>query len=245
MFETAMLESTSRARAQRRWTTLLSISLQTLLVGALLAFPILMPEAIRIDAKSRILPPIVKAAGPELATQPPQGDGASDSTSPNHTTLQQPREIPPTVESGPGEIPEPPGASIPGHACRFNCGSGSPDGVIGGARNGLVPDVRAPEPEPTKRVTISNLDPGFLVHRVQPVYPPIAKQIRVQGAVVLRAIIGRDGTIQELRVVSGHPLLARAASDAVGQWRYRPYMLNGAAVEVDTQVTVNFYLSGR
>lgn len=101
------------------------------------------------------------------------------------------------------------------------------------------------EHEPPKRIVLSRLDPGFLVHRVQPVYPPIAKQIGVQGSVVLRAIIGKDGEIQELRVVSGHPLLSPAARDAVAQWRYRPYMLNGAAVEVDTQVTVNFYLSGR
>ena len=85
---------------------------------------------------------------------------------------------------------------------------------------------------------------GNLVHRVQPEYPPLAVQTRTQGQVVLRAVISREGTIENLQVVSGHPLLVRAAIEAVRQWRYRPYVLNGEAVEVETQVTVNFVLSG-
>src|SRR5438445_13876654 len=81
---------------------------------------------------------------------------------------------------------------------------------------------------------------GNLVHRVQPEYPPLAVQTRTQGQVVLRAVITREGTIENLQVVSGHPLLVRAALEAVRQWRYRPYVLNGEPVEVETQVTVNF-----
>jgi protein TonB len=85
---------------------------------------------------------------------------------------------------------------------------------------------------------------AFLVHRVQPEYPPLARAVRVQGVVVLQAIIARDGTVANLRVLSGHPMLVRAAVAAVQQWRYRPYLLNGEAVEVETQITVNFVLSG-
>jgi protein TonB len=85
---------------------------------------------------------------------------------------------------------------------------------------------------------------AYLVHREQPEYPPLARAVRVQGAVVLGAIIAKDGTIENLRVLSGHPMLVRAAVDAVRQWRYRPYVLNGEAVEVETQITVNFVLSG-
>ncbi len=83
-----------------------------------------------------------------------------------------------------------------------------------------------------------------LVHRVQPAYPPLARAARIQGAVVLQAIISKNGTIQNLQVLNGHPMLVRAAIDAVQQWRYRPYFLNGEPVEVETQITVNFILSG-
>ena len=85
---------------------------------------------------------------------------------------------------------------------------------------------------------------GNLVLRVQPDYPAIARQARVQGQVVLRAMISREGTIENLQVLSGSPMLVRAAVDAVRQWRYRPYMLNGEPIEVETEVRVNFVLSG-
>jgi protein TonB len=75
---------------------------------------------------------------------------------------------------------------------------------------------------------------------VEPIYPRIATLTGIQGQVKLHAIIARDGTIQSLNAISGHPLLVHAALDAVGQWRYRPYVLNGEAVEVETFITVNF-----
>jgi protein TonB len=85
---------------------------------------------------------------------------------------------------------------------------------------------------------------GNLIFRVQPQYPALARQARIQGVVVLFAMISREGKIENLRVVSGHPLLLKSAIDAVLQWRYRPYYLNNEPVEVETQVTVNFTLSG-
>ena len=85
---------------------------------------------------------------------------------------------------------------------------------------------------------------GNLISRVQPIYPPLARSARIQGPVLLRAIISRTGTIENLQAISGHPMLIPAALDAVRQWRYRPYVLNGEPVEVETQVTVNFSLSG-
>jgi len=78
----------------------------------------------------------------------------------------------------------------------------------------------------------------LLIHRVDPVYPALARQIHLEGTVQLHAIIGRDGTIQSLEVLSGHPLLIQSARDAVRQWRYRPTLLNGEAVEVETSITV-------
>jgi protein TonB len=85
---------------------------------------------------------------------------------------------------------------------------------------------------------------GNLISQVKPPYPPMAKMARVQGAVVLQALISKSGNIENLRVVSGHPMLVQAALDAVRQWRYRPYLLNGEPVEVETQITLNFSLTG-
>jgi protein TonB len=85
---------------------------------------------------------------------------------------------------------------------------------------------------------------GSLIRRVEPQYPPLARTARIQGPVILEAVISKEGTMQNLRLVSGHPMLVPAAINAVSQWRYRPYILNGEAIEVETQITVNFLLAG-
>ena len=85
---------------------------------------------------------------------------------------------------------------------------------------------------------------GSLIRRVQPVYPPLARSARVQGSVVLSALISKAGTMENLRVLSGHPMLVEAAIEAVRQWRYRPYILNAEPIEVETQITVSFSLTG-
>jgi protein TonB len=115
------------------------------------------------------------------------------------------------------------------------------NGVIGSiiSTNSAVPTIK-----PQRIRVSSGVTQGLVVHRVEPVYPQIAKTARVQGTVILAAVIGKDGTIQNLHVVSGHPLLTNAAMEAVKQWRYRPYILNGDPVEVDTQVEVHFTLAG-
>ena len=105
----------------------------------------------------------------------------------------------------------------------------------------FVPPPRSIPPPPLR---VSRMMEGNLIYKPQPVYPALAKAARVQGQVLLRAIISREVTIQNLQVISGHPMLVRAAIDAVRQWRYRPYLLNNEPVEVETQVTVNFVLSG-
>jgi len=103
----------------------------------------------------------------------------------------------------------------------------------------------APPPKPVARPPrISTMMEGNLIYKVQPIYPPLARTARIQGAVHLRAVISRTGAIENLQAIDGHPMLVGAALDAVRQWRYRPYILNGDPVEVETQVTVNFSLSG-
>jgi protein TonB len=130
---------------------------------------------------------------------------------------------------------------------------GTPGGVIGGIIGGVA--AAAPPPPPPavkqevkvaapKRITVGgNVQQAMLVSQPKPVYPPLARQARIQGTVRFTAIIGRDGTIQNLTMMSGHPLLVQAATDAVKQWRYKPTLLNGEPVEVVTQIDVNFTLS--
>jgi TonB family protein len=95
-----------------------------------------------------------------------------------------------------------------------------------------------------QRVRVSaGVESGLLQTKIDPTYPPLARQARIQGTVVLKVIIGKTGDVQNVELVSGHPMLAPAAVEAVKQWKYRPYLLNGEPIEVDTQVQVNFTLS--
>lgn len=114
----------------------------------------------------------------------------------------------------------------------------------GAASSAPVQASTTTQPGPrTMRVRVSQgVTQGMVLSKVQPIYPADAKAARIQGSVVIGVVIGKDGNIQSERLVSGHPLLAPAAMDAVKQWKYRPYLLNGQAVEVDTQVTINFTL---
>jgi protein TonB len=125
-------------------------------------------------------------------------------------------------------------------------GDGRPDGVISifADNSARMLATLRPPPVHTKPIIVSYMSEGLLIRKVTPAYPQIAMVARQQGTVLLHAIIGRDGTIQQLQAVSGPPLLIKAAMDAVAQWRYRPYVLNGQPVEVDTQITVNFKLGG-
>ncbi|MGP0019353.1 MAG: energy transducer TonB [Candidatus Sulfotelmatobacter sp.] len=83
----------------------------------------------------------------------------------------------------------------------------------------------------------------MLVSKVDPIYPQEAKDSHLQGTVILQVIVDKEGNVANVRLISGHPMLAPPAIEAVEQWKYRPYLLNGTPVEVDTQVTVNFTLA--
>ena len=95
-------------------------------------------------------------------------------------------------------------------------------------------------PDPVQRVRLSHLSEATLVRKIDPLYPRTAVLTHIYGAVQLHAIIAKDGSIQSLSVVRGHPILVEAAMEAVRQWRYKPYMLNDEPVEVETFITVNF-----
>ena len=127
---------------------------------------------------------------------------------------------------------------------------GIPGGQLGGVIGGIVSSTSSlaavPKlvPVTPQRVRVSQgVTKGLCIHKVEPPYPPLARAARVQGDVVLNAIIDTNGQITNLQLVSGHPMLVPAALEAVKQWRYKPYLLNGQPVEVETTITVIFALS--
>jgi TonB family protein len=114
----------------------------------------------------------------------------------------------------------------------------SVEGVVGTVSSTIPPGTPLPQ-----RVRVSSgVSSGLLVTKVNPEYPPDAREQRVQGVVVLQARIDKEGNVVDLQLVSGHPLLAPAAMEAVKQWKYKPYLLNGNPVMVETQIQVNFTL---
>ncbi len=97
---------------------------------------------------------------------------------------------------------------------------------------------------PVSRVRVSQgVSQALLLHRVRPIYPTKALQDRIQGTVVLQAYISKEGNVEDLKLVSGHPALSPAAIDAVKLWKYKPYLLNGEPVSIETTVNVNFILA--
>jgi TonB family protein len=103
--------------------------------------------------------------------------------------------------------------------------------------------LAAAQVSPSQRVRVSQgVEQGLILTKVDPIYPPLARRARIQGTVILRVVINKSGDVENMQLFSGHPMLAQAALDAVKQWKYKPYLLNGAPVEVETTVMVNFTL---
>ncbi len=158
--------------------------------------------------------------------------------------LREPRAIPKRIASIDEDEPPPPSLSAQGPGVYGSPGPGSGGNPLNTIVNLTQPPVVAvPSASGPLRVS-EGVAQGFLVQEVKPAYPPLARQARIQGSVMLQAIIGKDGRIENLRVITGHPMLAPAAIEAVKQWRYRPYTLNREPVEVETEITVNFVLEG-
>jgi periplasmic protein TonB len=242
MFADSLLESHWAHSSRRRWTTLVSFSLQALAVGALLTLPLLYTEGLpKLQLLAPILPP-APPPGPPPAVQEARSSPTPQSNMFGGRILQIDR-IPLGVEhvvdvEAPPSL-DPSGPGVPGATGDPR----SPGNILNsiGSAPAIIPKPPTPAPRP---VIVSHMMEGNLISKPQPVYPPLARAARIQGAVLLRAIISKNGTIENLQVLGGHPMLVKAALEAVSQWRYRPYLLNGSPVEVETQVTVNFVLSG-
>lgn len=234
-------EQLARERRVRRKALAISIVFQVAVLAALVLLPIF-GTAEKIDTRNYTpMPPHPGFGDPAPRHSPPRGGGNHDPV--KKCVLCPPIRIPPTVsntndptppteEGCPGCSPQSNTPYIPGTEWLWNSESNRPR-----------PPVETKPPIQTKqRVRITTIEPAMLLRRIEPIYPPLARQIHRQGRVELRAIIATDGAIQALEVLSGDPMFFPSALDAVRHWRYRPTILNGIPVEVETHITVIYNL---
>jgi periplasmic protein TonB len=246
MFEEMVVSNAKNKKTNKPWTVFLSMLLQVGFLAVLILIPLIYTEALPKTLMSSILlappppppPPPPPAAVQVVKVKPvahlmEAGKLVAPKAIPKDVKIIKEEEAPPDV--GAGMI-----GGVPG-----GVSGGSMGGVIGGVIGGAGSTAAPPPPKVNpKRITVGgNVQAAHLVNRVQPIYPPLARQTRISGTVKLHAIIGKNGAVEQLQVVSGHPLLVQSALDAVKQWRYQPTLLNGEPVEVDTEIDVIFSLA--
>ena len=248
MFEQSLLDT---GKTKTPWTVAVSFAIQALLLGVMVIIPLLN----YYELPATELMTFLVAPPPPPPPPPPPAAAVIQKVIPREFDtgkLVQPTEIPDEIAII-KEEDMPPAATIAGVV------GGVPGGTIGGSLGGVIggiisnqPLVAPPPPPPVKkkkaipkRIRVGgSVQKARLAKRVSPRYPPLARQARIQGTVKLTAIIARDGSVEKLEVGSGHPLLVPSAIEAVRQWRYKPTLLNGVAVEVVTQIDVIFKLTG-
>jgi periplasmic protein TonB len=245
MFEDSLIESGNRLKTKRGWTSIVSFTIQIGIIGVMVLIPLIFTEALPKGQMMFLLvapppppPPPPPAAAPVHIVKQVQSDIINGE-------LRTPTKIPKKILENLKEDEAPPQMAATGVV------GGVPGGVPGGSMGGVIGSVLSSTPVAVPKIATpqrvrvsSGVSTGLLIRKVPPTYPPLARQARIQGVVVLQAQISKEGNIQNLQLISGHPMLAPAAIEAVKQWKYKPYLLNGEPVEVDTQVQVNFTLAG-
>jgi periplasmic protein TonB len=229
-------EEKKRGKRARRRAIAISIALQGLGLAALAIAPMLAKPAELTVVSTIPIPPYrnyieQRHAGERRFVRPVV----------RSTPIFQPNSIPHQISTVDHSVPpsQPPGfEDLPARPGNDH----SPNGLIPLVDPSNQHVAPAP-PSDKKRIVMGHIDPAMLMRRVEPLYPPVAKQIRKNGKVELRALIATDGTIQSLQVVSGDPLFVQSALQAVQQWRYKPTLLNGQPVEIDTFITVIYTLN--
>ncbi len=247
MFEDTLIESTKRIRTRRGWTTIVSFVIQGIAIAIVVLIPLIYTQALPTRELTTML---VAPPPPPPPPPPPAAAKVTPRPTPvrtevlNSGQLRMPTKIPRKVEMVQESSAPPPSPVANGVV------GGVPGGVAGGQVGGVIGGVLSAAPPAVPKVAIpqkvrvsQGVVAGLLQHKVEPQYPPAARAARIQGSVVLKAVIGKDGRVDDLQVVSGHPMLAQAALGAVKQWRYKPYYLNGQPVAIDTTITVNFTLA--
>ena len=247
MFEQTFVQT---GKTNKGWMVLISTLIQLFMIGVFVILPMIYFDVLPAATLQSFLvapPPPPPPPPPPAQTQQPkvvkviprQFDAGK---------LMAPKTIPKEIaQIREDELPPPStGVGVVGGVAGGMAG-GSVGGVLGGIIGG-VPSAAPPPPPPPKPLTPQrirvggNVQAANLITKITPPYPPLAKQARIQGTVELSAIIGKDGRVQDLKVVRGHPLLVQSALEAVKNWIYRPTMLNGEPVEVSTTIDVNFTL---
>ncbi len=236
MFEQAIVDGAGRGRG---WSFAVSLAAQALLLGLILSIPLVFTYELPLDtwaaARFLLAPP-----APPPPAPPPRMKAAAPAAPDRYSeVIRQPSAIPDKVAL----IDDKGAASISFAAAAAGAGipGGLPGGVPDGVLHSVLPDTFALPPPLPIRVG-GRVQNARLIHRVQPQYPPDAIEEQISGTVELEAVVTFDGTIRGLTLVSGHPLLAPAAIEAVKQWRYTPTRLNGQIVEVITNIEVIFNL---
>ena len=256
MFEQMIL---SEPRGRKQWTMLLALAGQLALIGALIFIPMLTVQQLPLAQLSAVLiaPPPPPPPPPPPAPAPTAPRAVP--VVPRHFDANQlfaPKIVPKTVAVLP-DLPQEPAEApaiagvqggVPGGQIGGTVG-GVLGGVIGGVASAALPPppppapAKAPEPTAPKIIRVGGqVEAAMVISAPPPVYPVLAKEARVGGTVHLDAVIGEDGHIENLKVLSGPPLLIEAAVSAVKQWTYRPTILNGKPVKIATQIMVNFQL---
>jgi len=244
MFEEMVISSPNPKKTNKGWTVVVSTVFQVGFLAILILIPLIYTEALPKTMMATMLmapppppPPPPPPAAVQVVHVKPQAHLMDAGK------LVQPRAIPHDVkiikEDAEPDMSVGMSGGVPGGVA-----GGSMGGVLGGVIGGMGTAPPPPKPKQTGPLRVGgNVQAARIINRVQPVYPPLARQTRISGTVRLHAIIGKDGTIQQLEVMNGHPLLQQAALDAVRQWRYQPTLLNGDPVEVDTTIDVIFSLN--
>jgi periplasmic protein TonB len=245
MFEDSLIESGGRLKTQRGRTSFVAFILEAMIVGVMILIPLIFTEALPKGTTMFLLvapppppPPPPPAAAVVKIVKVIQTDIVNGQ-------LRTPTKIPQKVQMIKEDEAPPPAMASAGVV------GGVPGGVPGGSMGGVIGSVLSSTPMAVPKIATpqrvrvsSGVVQGLLLRRVNPNYPPLARQARIQGTVILQAQISKEGNIENLQLISGHPMLAPAAIEAVKQWKYKPYLLNGEPCEVDTQVQVNFTLAG-
>jgi protein TonB len=242
MFEDMVVSGASSIKTNKPWTVALSMIFQVIFLGILILIPLIYTEAL---PKAMLATMIVAPPPPPPPPPPPAATQIVKVKPQVHLMdagkLVAPKVIPKDVKIIKEEAPDMSAGmagGVPGGVA-----GGSMGGVIGGVIGGMGGAPPPPKPVASRIRQGGSLQAALLVNKVQPVYPPLARQTRISGTVRLHAIISKQGTVESLEVLSGHPLLVRAAMDAVQQWKYKPTLLNGEPVEVDTTIDVIFSLN--
>jgi len=217
----------------RRWTAIASFTLQAATVAVALAYPLLYPQTLPPASMMRqIFTPTTYNTVTTTTTQS-SGGGASIFSRPRPLVVSQNHVFTFQLQDRDSSLPALPDSPLMD-------GNGSSPGVLNSILgSNTQPVIPAPPVHSFRRSVMME---GNLIHRVDPAYPMIAKQAGIQGTVVVRAFISRTGEIDQVQVISGPAMLGPAAVDAIRQWKYRPYVLNGEPIAVETQITVNFIL---